>query len=136
MTIEEKQVKVAQSQGWVLKWQNTGGGPLFDQKGPHCWEVWIPPIPWRGKNRLIERPTPPDYTTNLHALQDAWKALDYNQQATFGHWLAVAVFGKGLADGMLMGEHDLARLANAFAIERFQALGLTLKLWEVDDHEH
>lgn len=72
----------------------------------------------------------PDYLNNLNAMHTAWTGLTYNQQAEFGHWLSIVVFGKGLADGMLYGEHDLSRLANVTAAQRAEAFLRTFNLWE------
>ena len=72
----------------------------------------------------------PDYLNSLSDMRLAWCCLDYNQQAVFGHYLSVVVFGKGLADGKLFGEHDLSRLANATAEQRARAFLMTIGKWE------
>lgn len=72
----------------------------------------------------------PNPLEDLNACREAWLSLTYNQQAEFGHWLSVVVFGKGMADGMLFGEHDLASLANAKAPQRCEAFLRTIGKWK------
>lgn len=83
----------------------------------------------------VTRTSPPFYCNDLDAMRDAWRSLNYNQQAVFGHYLSVVVFGKGLADGFVFGEHDLARLANATAEELAKAFLMTIGKWEEEPDE-
>lgn len=79
---------------------------------------------------------PPDYFNDVTALHRVWKSLGYNRQAAFSHHLSRVIFGRSMADGMLMGEHDLSRVANATALQRVVALVLTLLDVEVTPTPH
>lgn len=40
MKSEEQRITIAKVCGWKLRWQNMGGGTLFDTKPKgHCWEI-------------------------------------------------------------------------------------------------
>ncbi len=127
MTPKEKREAIAYHQGWesVLVPMTDDLGPIGDKKVV----AWRPrhsvdPVTWP-----YTRSSPPDYLGSRDAMRLAWRNLDYNQQAEFGHYLAVVLFGQGLADGKLFGEHDLSRMAMASAEELAEAYGKTFKLW-------
>jgi hypothetical protein len=74
MKIEEQNIAIAKICGWKLRWQNVGGGPLYELKPKdHCWEVWLPPP--NKINFQEEWPEPPDYFSDLNAMHEAEKSL-------------------------------------------------------------
>jgi hypothetical protein len=82
MTKAEMQLKLAVFDGWQQKWQNMGGGDLFNEKpNTHCWVVWVPPLDWRAENKHIdiEYAQPPDYPNDLNAIHKIEKKLTRGQ---------------------------------------------------------
>lgn len=86
MTTEAQQLAIAEARGWRLKWQNMGGGPLYDTKPKgHCWEHWSPPRDWWGSQEAKSfhrdphdwRTQPPSYLTNLNAIREV---IDYARE--------------------------------------------------------
>lgn len=135
MTQEEKNIKLAELEGWRLRWQNKGGGELFTEKPKsHCWEVWLPPQNYwnteageAARQAIDYSPSPPDYFKDLNAVhllemyvedRELWNRYT-DELGIIRHYKADI--------------HCLRSLANiivsAKAKERCEAIGKTLNLW-------
>lgn len=119
----EIRVAIAIAGGWSnlrLKWRNWDGPDTQDLIG-------IPNTEERKRSQIYE--DVPDYPNDRNAIDEEWRKLSYNQQAKYGHYLAKRIFGKGLADGKIFGEHDLSRMAHALARECCEAFLMSLGHW-------
>jgi hypothetical protein len=142
MKQEEKNILLAKADGWRLRWQNRGGGDLFDEKPDgHAWQVWTPPQKWwdtlAGKTAIrtgdFSICAPPNYFEDLNAVHELEELVwidryryDYNNNLdrVVG---ATPVKGHESKVGPWFYEGTKARRATA--AERAEAIGKTLKLW-------
>lgn len=131
LTQKEKQVKIAELQGWKLRWQNKGGGSLLDYnpKGNY-WEVWIPPPYYYKANKLSLadpdfNPVPHDYFNDLNAMHEAEKIITDNQWPEYRDCLRTISLGPV----RMVSEWCKADI-HATAAQRAEALGQTLGLWK------
>lgn len=132
MTQQEKQIRLAEFDGWVLKWQNKGGGELFTTKPKtHCWEVWIPPQDFYTKpenKRMFSDPdccpSPPDYFNDLNAVHKLENILKDKQWEIYRENLRFITLGP-----VRMCSEFFKADVNANAFQKSQALGKTLNLW-------
>lgn len=126
MTQEEKNIKLAELEGWRLRWQNKGGGELFTEKPKsHCWEVWLPPQNYwnteageAARQAIDYSPSPPDYFKDLNAVHELEKVLTFHQETEY------------IAN--LMRQHKDYPMTKGFmatAAQRCEAIGKTLNLW-------
>ena len=128
MAIEEKNKKLAFFDGWRLRWQNKGGGELFDEKpNGHCWPVWTPPQKWwdspTGKAAILSGDfdsRPPNYFKNLNDIQELVMQLNDEDKCRFSGQLM---------DSMGDRKFELFLTINATAPQRCEAIGKTLNLW-------
>lgn len=92
MKPKDQRIAIAKACGWKLKWQNEGGGDLFDSKPKgHSWEFWTPPPKWyqtvEGRAFYNDPESwslqPPDYLNDLNAMHEAEKNLNQNQSVLY-----------------------------------------------------
>jgi hypothetical protein len=126
MNQKDKSIKLAELEGWQLRWQNRGGGELFTEKPEgHCWQVWLFPqnywnievgeAPWRA---IDYRLSPPDYFKDLNAVHELEKVI----KKDFYLWKAYESF---LAR-IVLGDCGMFHIT---AAQRCEAIGKTLNLW-------
>lgn len=79
MTPTLQRIAIAKALGWKLRYQNVGGGTLFEEKPKgHSWEVWLPPpvkLDWKE-----EWQQPPDFLSDLNAMHEALTLLSDKQE--------------------------------------------------------
>lgn len=130
MKPEDQNIAIAKVCGWKLKWQNVGGGDLFDSKPKgHSWEVWIPPAIWYQskeglaftRDRESWNPQPPNYLNDLNAIHEAEKALSEHQRDTYYQWLCLI--------SRVKGKH-VDYSVTATAAQRAEAFLKTLNMWK------
>lgn len=129
MTVEDKNIKIAQKVGWRLRWQNKGGGELFDEKPTsHCWPVWYPPniSEWYKANpdEGLEYCRPPNYFQDLNAMHEAEKVLDKNTHDSYRDNLKEICLASWLSGSHYTPFQEFSR-----AQDRAEAFGKTLNLW-------
>lgn len=138
MNQEEKNIKLAEFEGWQLRWQNKGGGKLFAEKpNGHCWPMWIPPQKWwsseAGKAAMQSADfdaQPPDYFKDLNAVHDVERQLGKIDK---GGWDMINKYLKTLYD--VVQDPHICHTSHAYAYatapahERAEALGKALNLW-------
>lgn len=116
---EKQKEKIAKFCGWKLKWQNKGGGDLFDEKPKgHCWEFWLHP----DFSRYGEIVYPPDYLNDLNAVREVEKLLDDNQ------WREYEQVLEGMLWSYPMGVSRL--LIHASAEDKCEAILRIIGEWE------
>lgn len=68
MKPEKQRLVIAELTGWVLKWQNRGGGELHKEKpSRNAWEVWFHPTKFKFREEIF----PPD----CHGDRQVWVEL-------------------------------------------------------------
>lgn len=127
MKPKDQQIAIAKACGWKLKWQNMGGGDLFDSKPKgHSWEFWTPPPEYyqtvEGRAFYNDPESwslqPPNYLHDLNAMHEAEKVLLKmpEKRITYAHYLMNATC------------KDWATF-HATAAQRAEAFLKTLNLW-------
>lgn len=139
MKPEDQNIAIAKVCGWKLKWQNVGGGDLFDSKPKgHSWEVWIPPAIWYQskeglaftRDRESWNPQPPNYLNDLNAMHEAEKILEWTpERAGRMTDYALALY-KIVGLEVLDYVETSAVLLRATASQRAEAFLKTLNMWK------
>lgn len=123
MDKNKQRIAIAEFLGWRLRWQNVGGGELYDEKPKgNCWEAWNDPHGC-GLDEKYDEAYPPNYLSDLNAMHGAWESLSFPQQAAFAEKLH-AVMG---LDGNICG---WIKLIGATAEQRAEAFLKTIGKWE------
>ncbi len=120
MTAGEKRIKLARACGWKGIPEQFLVGYSPNRTVPYEWAVRQCPIDDLGSIPLDPLP---DYANDLNACQQAWETLDGMQHAQFKHHLGRIVRSQ-------MGTLPRPSVSCATAAQRFEALGITLGLWE------
>jgi hypothetical protein len=122
MTQEEKQIELAKFAGWTLRWQNKGGGELFNEKPKgHSWRVWTPP---KEHKNDYDEPLPPNYFNDLNAVHELEKVLTNEQWVIYRDNIRLIVLGP-----IRMVSQWVKADIHASAAQKCEALGKTLNLW-------
>jgi len=129
MKPEEQRIAIAKACGWRLRWQNMGGGVLFDAKPRgHYWEVWSPPT-FRYSRDPDETIEPPDYLNDLNAMHEAEKVLTPKQRDSYFWELLEATSYCGLVIDGLDGNNGGFEFISMSAPQRAEAFLRTLNLY-------
>jgi hypothetical protein len=131
MTECEQQIEIAKICGWRLRWQNCGGGPLFDKKPKgHCWEVWNDPF-GRALDKNFDFVLPPNCLTDLNAMHEAEKVLTTIQRLHFYQNLC-DMFDRNPDGSHRYGAVTYWEATHATAAQRAEAFLKTLGKWKED----
>lgn len=129
MNPDNQFIAIAKAVGWILRWQNIGGGELYDKKpNRYSWSVWFHPDHFKFKDATF----PPDYLNDLNAMHEA---TSYCIKDAEGQFLFAAHLLKLNRQGWLLDEGDLNVdhcwiCARSTAAQRAEAFLKTLNLWE------
>jgi hypothetical protein len=127
MSPEDQNIAIAKICGWKLRWQNCGGGPLFEVRPEgHCWGVWTPPAIWYQskeglaftRNPESWNPQPPNYLNDLNAMHEAEKILNWADQNDYLIYL------------WNDKKEDHWELVHKSAAQRAEAFLKTLNMWK------
>lgn len=133
MSPEKQRIKIAEFCGWKLKWQNMGGGPLFDVKPKKfSWPVWIPPQDYwsspAGKRYLNEpdgKKEAPDYLNDLNEIHKAENTLTDYEYDEFLEILEFITYSEGQTSSQ-----QRRKKSSATAAQRSEAFLKIRDLWE------